>query len=335
MLVLYEYPSSGNSYKVRLACSLVGKPLRTKTVDITIGESRRPWFLNKNPVGKVPVLIDEEGQVRTESNAIVTWLLQGSPYAENLEGGRLARMVQWLCFEQNELDPVIGTIRYHIVSCGNDEYRDTQDYKKKYLSALTALGVLEDHLKKSLFLLGDDPSLVDICLYGYAHLAPDIGLALNQWPHLEAWCKRIEGLPGYINIDDRVSDLQTVSEYHHVGVRVKNIDSALDFYKFIGFEKQVFIDNAWEVETRNGLVLNLIANGDQPRGVNILHDVKEKHPGITHVAFCVDNLDVMLDRCRSAGIDITEGPKELPGRRYFFIRDPDQNVVEINEVLDQ
>ena len=125
-----------------------------------------------------------------------------------------------------------------------------------------------------------------------------------------------------------------VNAYDHVGIRVSDLDRAIAFYGMLGFRVGP-VDDKGAMELINGsdLRINLIPNGE-PRSTahNILLDAAFKYPGITHAAFVVPSLDEAVAAVTSAGIRITEGPKEIERRRYFFIRDPDGNVLEFNEL---
>lgn len=85
-----------------------------------------------------------------------------------------------------------------------------------------------------------------------------------------------------------------------------------------------------------GARVNLIYNGRTPgERKNVLMDVPDKWPGYTHAAFIVDNLDALVSWLNAQGIHITEGPSVFgQGRRKVcFIRDPDGNVIEFDEIL--
>ena len=58
---------------MRLALRELSLPFAYREVDILRGETRKPWFLSKNPVGQIPVLELEDGTHLTESTAITTW----------------------------------------------------------------------------------------------------------------------------------------------------------------------------------------------------------------------------------------------------------------------
>jgi glutathione S-transferase len=107
---LYDYPLSGNGYKVRLMLSHMARPYEYLPVDILAGESRTEAFLEKNPMGKVPVLELDTGEMLPESNAILFLLAQDTPYWPD---NRLARaeVMRWLFFEQRDF--VAGS-RYSI-----------------------------------------------------------------------------------------------------------------------------------------------------------------------------------------------------------------------------
>ena len=80
MLTLYDYLSSGNGYKCRLLLHQLGIPYRRVELDILKGETRTPEFLAKNPNGRVPTLELEDGTLLAESNAILFYLADGTPF---------------------------------------------------------------------------------------------------------------------------------------------------------------------------------------------------------------------------------------------------------------
>ena len=123
--------------------------------------------------------------------------------------------------------------------------------------------------------------------------------------------------------------------YDHFGIRVSSFKRAAAFYKKIGFHLEIdHGDNrAYEVVNKYGIRINLIANA-KPRkgGKNILMDERVKYPGYTHAAFIVPDLKKAIAFVKKAGIKITEGPNEVDRRSYFFIRDPDGNVLEFDQL---
>ena len=133
----------------------------------------------------------------------------------------------------------------------------------------------------------------------------------------------------------------TLANIDHVGIRVTDREVSQRFYEQLGF---VFDPDEDSPRGRSiGLVnsagarINLIYNGSPPPDGNVLMDVPQKWPGYTHAAFIVDDLDALVDWLRAEGIAITEGPSIFGhGRRKVcFIRDPDGNVIEFDEILDR
>lgn len=129
-----------------------------------------------------------------------------------------------------------------------------------------------------------------------------------------------------------------ITSYDHVGIRVSDRRRALSFYASLGF-KEAGPDRpgstAVYVVNGAGLRIHLICNGEPTEGRrNVLMDVENKWPGVTHPAFVVERLDAVLDWAASNGVAITEGPVEWDGRRRTcFLRDPDGTVLEFNELI--
>jgi lactoylglutathione lyase len=121
----------------------------------------------------------------------------------------------------------------------------------------------------------------------------------------------------------------------HIGIRITDRDIARAFYAQFGFVETAYFqaDQANEMETPSGVRINLIMNGAK-RSNNILLDEPIKHPGITHLALVVDDLKQLQAWLQANKIAITEGPVQLSPRRItLFIRDPDGNVIEFNQLI--
>ena len=128
-----------------------------------------------------------------------------------------------------------------------------------------------------------------------------------------------------------------VRAFDHVGIRVTDDKRSLAFYTSLGFAIDAKYSNerVAEIISPSGVRLNLIFNGVRtPRGPNILLDEAEKWPGYTHAAFIVEHLEQILDWANTHGVEITEGPVDWGRRLTCFVRDPDGNVLEFNELKD-
>jgi len=125
-----------------------------------------------------------------------------------------------------------------------------------------------------------------------------------------------------------------IIDYEHIGIRVSDRSESLKFYEKLGFieEKYYPQHQVSELVTADGVYINLIFNGVK-RDRNILMDEPIKYPGITHPAFIVDDLDQLLKKLKQENIQVTEGPIYLgERRRACFIRDPDGNVLEFDQI---
>ena len=125
-----------------------------------------------------------------------------------------------------------------------------------------------------------------------------------------------------------------IAAVDHIGVRVRDLDRAMQFYALLGFELHFKPSNdaVAVVKNRRGVELNLVYNANSDAGGrNILMDVGEKYPGYTHVALRVQSIKAAIEALRAHGIRITQGPVSFgrDGHVSVFVRDPDLNVVEL------
>ena len=124
--------------------------------------------------------------------------------------------------------------------------------------------------------------------------------------------------------------------FEHVGVRVTDRRRALDFYALLGFriDPDYSTERVAEIVSPAGVRLNLIFNGKAPpERLNVLMDVPDKWPGFTHAAFVVGSMAEFLAWASLHSIVVTEGPVDWERRTTCFVRDPDGNVLEFNELI--
>jgi glutathione S-transferase len=196
---LHDNLSSGNGYKARLLLAQLGVPFERVEYDIDRAETRTPEFLRMNPNGRVPVLELEDGRFLPESNAILFYLADGTPYLPDERFGR-AQVLRWAFFEQYSLEPNIASPRYWITHNlpMTEERRVTLEPKRKL--GYAALGVMEGHLKDCEFFVGNRYSIADIALYAYTHVADEGGFYLSHFPSINAWLERVAAQPGHVPI---------------------------------------------------------------------------------------------------------------------------------------
>ncbi len=210
MLRLYDNLSSGNGYKVRLLLSLLDVPFERVELDIDRGETRTPAFLAKNPNGRIPLLELGPGDRIAESNAILCYLADDTSYLPQARRARAA-VLEWLFFEQYSHEPNIATPRYWITHNLLTADRATALPEKRRLGH-AALTVMERHLAAHPFFVGEAPTVADISLYAYTHVAPEGGFDLGPYAAVRGWLARIAAIPGYVPITARVGREVTMDE---------------------------------------------------------------------------------------------------------------------------
>ena len=199
MFKLYEMADSGNCYKVRLILNMLGIDYERLPTDILAGESRTPEFLASNPNGKVPLLITPEGKPLAESNAMLFYLAQGSPYLPT-DPFELALVLQWMFFEQYSHEPFIATNRFWIHLERTQAAHQVQ-IDANHPRGVAALGVMETQLKGRDFFVGNQFSIADIALFAYTHVAHEGDFDLYPFAAVRAWLARVVEQPGFIPID--------------------------------------------------------------------------------------------------------------------------------------
>ena len=201
MLRLFDYLPSGNGYKVRLLLGQLGVSFERVELDIDRRETRTPNFLIKNPNGRIPALELENGDFLWESNAILFYLADGTPY---LSGDRMerARSLQWMFFEQYSHEPYIAVCRYMLQHLEMTPERE-DILREKQPKGYDALRVMELHLCPRDFFVGERYSIADISLFAYTHVADEGGFDLFEFPAVRAWLGRVEAQPGHRCITDQ------------------------------------------------------------------------------------------------------------------------------------
>lgn len=198
-LILHEYATSGNCYKIRLTAAHVGVVLERREYDILAGATRTQAFLDTvNPDGRIPVL-----QIGTrflpESNAACLYLADGSPLIPHDRFER-ADMLHWMFWEQYNHEPNVATLRFWRSMIGEDRLSEQQraQLPGKLAAGEAALAVMDARLTRAPFLAAGRFTVADIALYAYTHVAGEGGFALDRYPAVVAWLRRIEEQPDHV-----------------------------------------------------------------------------------------------------------------------------------------
>lgn len=201
MVTLYDYLDSGNGYKIRLLLAHLQLPYQWVELDILANATRTPEFLAKNPNGRIPALQLDDGTCLAESNAILWYLAEDTPFIPN-DRLKRAQVLQWMFFEQYSHEPYVATPRFIVKHLPKDSPRQAE-LPDRMNRGRAALAVMETQLSQQPFFVGGTYSLADIALYAYTHVCPEAGFDLTPYPAVRAWMGRISSQPKYVSLYQR------------------------------------------------------------------------------------------------------------------------------------
>lgn len=192
---LYDLELSGNCYKVRLLCALLGVPLEIIPVDFLAGAHKRSPVIDLNPFGELPVFQDGDVVLR-DSQAILMYVARkwGGETWLPADAADMARVCEWLFVAENEIARGPNDARLH------DKFGYTLDVATARANAARILGLLEQRLTRRSWLALDRPTIADIACMPYVALGHEGGVPIDGYPALHAWVQRVKQLPGFIGM---------------------------------------------------------------------------------------------------------------------------------------
>jgi glutathione S-transferase len=193
---LYDYAASANCYKARLLLAQLGREYERVDVDIFDGGTLTDEFAELNPQRATPVLQLDDGRTLIESNAILCYLADGTPFLPDDRFER-AQVVRWLIYEQTDVMSMIGGLRFRLQT-GRWQPEDAPAVARRE-GAHEVLGVLDAYLGDTPYLVGGRYTVADIAVYAYAHLAEEAGVATADHPAFRAWVARVASTPAFID----------------------------------------------------------------------------------------------------------------------------------------
>jgi glutathione S-transferase len=195
MITIYGMRTSGNCYKLQLLLDQLGQEYRWVDVDSAHGETRTSDYLAKNPNGKVPLLELDDGRRLAESDAILCYLAEGTPFLPD-DSWLRAQTLQWLFFEQYSHEPCIAVARF-IRGWLPAEHPRQAEVPALLQKGAQVLAVMEQHLTGREWFVGEHYGIADVALYAYTHCAGDGGFELADFPNIRAWLARVQAQPGH------------------------------------------------------------------------------------------------------------------------------------------
>jgi glutathione S-transferase len=196
-VILYNSEVSGNCYKVRLLLAHLGIGYERHEVDV-VDRSTRPELLGGlNPALRVPTVVLDDGRALAESGAILWYFGEGTRFVPADRYAR-AQVLQWMFFEQYEHEPAIAVVRFLLAYSGRPRAEVEDTVASRTRAGYRALDAMERHLTGRTFLVGDAPTLADIALYAYTHVAGEGEFELDGYGAIRAWLERVAELPGHV-----------------------------------------------------------------------------------------------------------------------------------------
>ncbi len=164
-MLKFYFNGSPNPTKVALFLEEAGLPFEAVAIDTRKGDQFAPEFLKVNPNGKVPA-IDDNGTFVFDSNAILLYLAEKS--GKFLPANR-AELLSWLMFIATGLGPYSGqAVHFKHFSPKDQDYA----HNRYQFEAHRHYEILEGHLAKHRYMVGDAYSIVDMALWGWARMVP-------------------------------------------------------------------------------------------------------------------------------------------------------------------
>lgn len=190
----YRHPLSGHSHRVELLLSILQLEINVVDVDLLSGEHKQAVFLEKNPLGQVPV-IQDEGHYISDSNGILVHL------ATKYDAAR-----QWLPTESLQAAEVqkFLSLAAGLIAFGPAAARLITVFGAKLNVETTlsrshdVLSQIESLLNRKEWLVGAKATIADLANYAYIAHAPEGNVSLENYPKIRAWLKRIEHIEGFV-----------------------------------------------------------------------------------------------------------------------------------------
>lgn len=181
---------------MRLLLAQLERRYERVPIDIFAGETLTDDYGAKNPMRTTPVLETEDGRYLPESNAILLYLADTTPFLPDDRFDR-AQVVRWLIYEQTDVIPTMGGLRFRLL-VGRLQPADADAVRRKQ-GGEQVLRLLDGHLAGREFFVGDGYTIADIAMYGYVHVGGEAGIDMRPYEHIDAWLERVRHQPRFMN----------------------------------------------------------------------------------------------------------------------------------------
>jgi glutathione S-transferase len=197
MYKLHSFAQSGNCYKVAVMLDVLGQPWEPVFIDFFAGQTRSAAYRESvNELGEAPVL-DDEGLRLTQSGVILTHLARKHGRHGGEGEAQQREVLRWLLFDNHKFTSYFATYRFMHSLAETQPDPAVMNFLRGRFEG--AFGIVDKHLQKSAWMVGDAPTIADFSLCGYLFYPPEeSGYDVRaKHPAIGRWLERISGLPGW------------------------------------------------------------------------------------------------------------------------------------------
>ncbi len=192
---LYCFGESGNAYKAALTMTLAGYDWEPIFVDFFNGEARAEPFRKINPMGEVPVLIDQN-LILTQSALIQQHIVEKTGRFGGTGRNAQREVMRWLLWDNHKFSGQIGSTRF-LMNFLSPAKRPAEVIAFQQGRLKVAYGILNDHLSDRDWVADLNPTIADFACCSYLYYPEPFGFDRAAWPHIDRWLDRIAALPGW------------------------------------------------------------------------------------------------------------------------------------------
>lgn len=199
MLTLFGNLDSGNAHKVQMILNF--RKLDFQRVDVRqdLSHPRDPRFLKICSMGKIPAVMLDDGDVLTESGALLYYFAQDTALWPK-DTRTQAEVLRWMFFEQYSHEPAIAVLRYLKRFAAPSEVSAARINELEDKSN-SVLDVLDQRLRTTDWVAGSVPTIADLALFPYTRLSGEVGLDVQkQRQAISAWLDRLESIEEFLPV---------------------------------------------------------------------------------------------------------------------------------------
>jgi GST-like protein len=197
MIDLYSWPAP-NGHKVQILVEELGIPFRLIPIDITRGRQHDPGYLAINPNGRIPTIVDHAPSdggppfAVFETGAIMLYLAEKEGRFLPLRPRERSEVLQWLFWQVGGLGPMMGQAQHFFRYAPEPVPYGITRYQNE---TRRLLKILDDRLESREFVCGEY-SIADMACFPWIRIHKLTGVALDDFPQVQAWYGRVRARPG-------------------------------------------------------------------------------------------------------------------------------------------